>query len=187
MRFCCWYAPRSLEERRRNLDWKLGTPEPTCWRFRRVIWQRRWHHYKRRWKLSHCNYRARQHQGLKEEGCSLELTVPLGISLVLHPSRDSHKGLIWHPGGVVAPVAGDKEDSSLAEVGGRQGSVSCVARMVIFRLPAHVQGMLSWSSRDYLLQFRGLMGLSIAFRETSSCLWCYGTSRCTRNEESHGW
>ena len=78
------------------------------------------------------------------------------------------------PRRVVAPVAGDKEDSSLAEVGGWQGSVSCVARMVIFRLPARVQGMLSWSSRDYLLQFRGLMGLSIALRETSSCLWCYG-------------
>ena len=90
-------------------------------------------------------------------------------------------------GRVVAPVAGDREDSSLAEVGGRKGSVSCVARMVTFRLPARVQGMLSWSSRDYLLQLRGLMGLSIAFRESGSCLWCYGTSRGTRNEESHGW
>ena len=40
MNLCCWYAAKSLGERRRNFVWKPGTPETTCWKSRRVIWQR---------------------------------------------------------------------------------------------------------------------------------------------------
>ena len=149
--------------RNANFDWKPSMPEPTSRRFRKVTWQWRWHQYKRMWRLSHYNYWVRQHLELKV--CSLELTVQVGINLMLHLSMDSCKGLIWHVGGVMTPVGGDKEDSSLAKVRGRWGSVSCVAGMVIFRLPARFQGMLSWFNNDCLLQFRGLMGLSMVFRE----------------------